>query len=106
MTAATWALFAYVIGVGLMGSERLPAPLDILWSWMLHWLVAAWVSDAQRRGVRLWYDSDSFLTFLWPVLGPVYLFKTRGVRAFIPIGWFIGMWVVAFAVAWVWEALS
>jgi len=51
--------------------------------------IALWIlADAQRRGRPMPYDADSFLYFAWPVLAPVYLFKTRGWGAFAVLGWF------------------
>src|SRR5688500_2288473 len=60
-------------------------------------IVCAWVlADARERGRRLWYDYDSVLFFLWPVVAPIYLFQTRGVRAFIPLLIFIVILAVAY----------
>ncbi len=41
------------------------------------------------------YDFDSFIFFLWPLAAPVYLFRTRGWRAFGPIGLFVALSIVA-----------
>jgi hypothetical protein len=37
--------------------------------------------------------NDKF--FAWPVVVPVYLFQTRGLRAFITLLWFAGIWIGA-----------
>ena len=40
-------------------------------------------------------DFDSFLYFAWPVMVPVYLFQTRGLRAFLTLLCFAGIWLLA-----------
>jgi hypothetical protein len=35
-----------------------------------------------------------FVFFCWPIVAPVYLFQTRGARAFITLLCFIGIWVL------------
>jgi hypothetical protein len=35
-----------------------------------------------------------FVFFCWPIVAPVYLFQTRGVRAFITVLSFIGIWLL------------
>ena len=49
--------------------------------------IALWVlADSRRRGQSLHYDAGSFIYFAWPVLAPIYLFSTRGWRAFAALG--------------------
>jgi len=67
---------------------------------LLHWamalVIANWViRDAQKRGRPLCYDYGMFLFFAWPIVAPVYLFQTRGVRAFLTLLWFIAILLVA-----------
>ena len=63
-------------------------------------VVSSWVvADARKRGRRLCYDFDSFVYFAWPVVVPVYLFQTRGARAFLTLLCFAGIWLVAAVVA-------
>ena len=48
--------------------------------------VSLWVrSDAVARGKRPPYDFDSLMFFLWVIAAPVYLFRTRGLRALGPL---------------------
>ena len=62
----------------------------------LPFIVASWVmADARKRGRQLCYDYDSFVYFMWPVIAPVYLFQTRGVRAFLTLLCFAGIWLIA-----------
>jgi hypothetical protein len=72
----------------LAGNVALPV---VLTSWVM--------ADARKRGRRLDYDYDSFVYFAWPLLVPVYLFQTRGVRAFLTLLWFGGIWLCAAFVA-------
>jgi hypothetical protein len=57
------------------------------------------IADARKRGRRLCYDFDSFVFFIWPIIVPVYLFQTRGVRAFLTLLCFAGICVVAMLAA-------
>jgi len=41
------------------------------------------------------YDYDSFVFFVWPLIAPVYLFQTRGTRAFLTLLCFAGLCIVA-----------
>jgi hypothetical protein len=64
-------------------------------------VMASWVlADAHKRGRRLCYDFDSLVFFFWPVIIPVYLFQTRGVRAFLTLLSFAGICAVAVLAAW------
>ena len=59
-------------------------------------VIANWViRDARKRGRPLCYDYGMFLFFAWPIVAPVYLFQTRGVRAFLTLLWFIAILLVA-----------
>jgi hypothetical protein len=67
----------------------LPAILALVAVYLLPASIALWtVADAQERGRSMSYDFGSFIFFLWPLLAPIYLFQTRGVRASGPIGLF------------------
>jgi hypothetical protein len=44
-------------------------------------------------------DSDVFAIFAWPVVVPIYLFRTRGFRAFLTLLCFAGTWLVAMIAA-------
>ena len=58
--------------------------------------MAMWVfADARRRQHTLPFDFGAFVFFFWPVVVPAYLFKTRGLRAFATIGWFLLLWFTA-----------
>jgi hypothetical protein len=59
----------------------------VLTGWLL--------SDARRRGRQLCYDFDTFIFFAWPILLPVYLFQTRGWRAFLTLLYFGSIWGLA-----------
>jgi len=58
--------------------------------------IALWVqADVQRRGQKVPYDFDSLVFALWPFIAPIYLFRTRGWRAFGPIGCFLSVVIAA-----------
>jgi hypothetical protein len=68
--------------------------------YILALLMCAWVqADAREKRRRLCYDYDTFTFFAWPILTPIYLFQTRGLRAFIPILIFIILWIATLALA-------
>ena len=47
----------------------------------------------------LCYDYDSFVYFAWPIVAPIYLFQTRGVRAFLTLLCFAGISLAATSIA-------
>ena len=58
--------------------------------------IALWVlADARQRRRPVPYDFGSFVFFTWPVLVPIYLFRTRGWRAFAALGWFLLLYLAA-----------
>ncbi len=115
MNAPTLMLWRYAAAVGVASAlvpddAELPKLADLAASYAFPFIVAAWVmSDARNRGRQLCYDYDSFVFFAWPVVVPVYLFQTRGARAFLTLLWaaVIGLFagLAAFVVTFVQEFL-
>lgn len=96
MLAPTLTLGFCVVafGIALAASPEnvLPARADLASRFAFPLVVASWVmADARRRGRRLCHDYDSFVFFVWPILVPIYLFQTRGVRAFLTLLCFAGI---------------
>jgi hypothetical protein len=59
-------------------------------------IMASWVlADARRRRQKLPYDFGSFVFFAWPVVVPIYLFATRGWRAFGTLGLYFLIYLAA-----------
>jgi len=78
----------------------LPKRADLVSRAVLPLVIASWVmADARKRGRRLCYDYDSFVFFAWPVVLPVYLFQTRGARAFLTLLCFAGICLIALLAA-------
>ena len=74
----------------------LPKQAELAASVGLPFVVALWVmADARKRGRQLCYDYDSFVYFAWFLVVPVYLFQTRGARAFLTLMCFAGIWLIA-----------
>lgn len=48
--------------------------------------------DMRLRGYHPAFDSRTFLFVAWPVVGPYYLFRTRGRMAFVPIAGFVALY--------------
>ena len=86
-TAAGRAAYLAVNGQDSVGSAFL---LQFAFTIILSSWVAA---DARGRGCSLCYDFDSFIFFAWPIALPCYLFQTRGLRAFLGLLCFAGLWL-------------
>jgi hypothetical protein len=55
-----------------------------------------WVlSDARQHNHSLPYDFSFFVFFAWPLVVPIYLFSTRGWRAFATLGLFVLLYLAA-----------
>src|ERR1043166_3152871 len=80
-----------------IGEPRgLPAICAVAANYLMAGSVALWIQiDAYERGRSPAYDFDTLVFILWPVVGPVYLFRTRGASAFGPLCAFIGVTALA-----------
>jgi hypothetical protein len=100
----TISLWAYALGYTFVPHQN--NPCEPLWNIILPWLIAEWIlADARQRRLHLWYDTDTFLFHLWGILPLIYLFKTRRLRAFVPIACFIGIWIGAFTIVFTVDAI-
>lgn len=62
----------------------------LLSSFLLANTVALWVvADARSRRIDLPWDGGTFVFFTWPLFAPIYLLRTRGWRAIVPLAWFV-----------------
>jgi hypothetical protein len=99
MTAPTLMLWFCAVAFGIasaIGPDGMPKRAELVSSVVLPLVIASWVmADARKRGRPLCYDYDSFVYFAWPVVVPLYLFQTRGVRAFLTLLCFAGIWLIA-----------
>lgn len=85
---------AFGISHGAAPDGELSKRADLAFGVALPLVIASWVTaDARKRGRDLCYDYDSFVFFL-PYIVPIYLFQTRGVRAFLTLLSFAGIWLV------------
>src|SRR4051794_6769649 len=96
-TVMLWVYaLAFAIGTAVTAGGELPVRAAIASQVAMSLILGWWVeADARKRGRRLCYDYGSFVYFLWPVVVPVYLFRTRGLHAFITLLCFAGIWAVA-----------
>lgn len=63
------------------------AIMSLLASYILASELSLWIqADALQRGIAIAYDFDSLFFLLWPFAALVYLFRTRGWDAIVPIG--------------------
>ena len=101
IAAPTLMLWVFAAAVGIasgMGADGtgMPKRAELVSSVAWPFLAASWVmADARRLRRQLCYDYDSFLYFAWPILVPVYLFQTRGVRALLTLLCFAAIWLIA-----------
>ena len=101
MTGPTLMLWLFAVAFGVasaIGADGagMPKRAELVSSVAWPFIVASWVmADARKRGRQLCYDYDSFVYFMWPVVVPVYLFQTRGVRALLTLLCFAGIWLIA-----------
>ena len=94
-TSAAYQLYRFV------GQPNgLPAIFALAAYYLLPAIIVLWVA-ADAREHRHWrlYDFGSFVFFLWPVIAPIYLFQTRGLRALSTIGVFLAVFLAAMAFA-------
>lgn len=83
----SWLAMALVNAFEARGAN--PNIVDYVGAVLGPLVLVNWVcADASIRGQKFCYDFDSFLFFAWPVLGPLYLFRTRGWRALLTLLWF------------------
>jgi len=83
-----WFCAAALGGASALGPEHawLPWHAFLLWKIAFSLAVAGWViEDARKNGETLCYDYDTLVYFFWPIVVPVYLFRTRGLKAFLTL---------------------
>ena len=91
-TTAALAFHEFIGGPG-----GLPVVCAIAANYLMPASIALWIQiDAHERGRRVAYDFDTLSFILWPIVAPVYLFRTRGVGAFGPLAAFVGVMVLAY----------
>ena len=78
-------------------STSLSAIAAVLNAYLIPASIALWIhADARRRPQRsLPYDFAALVFFMWPIAAPIYLFRTRGLRAFGPIAIFVLLMLAA-----------
>lgn len=68
----------------------LPFSFELISRLGIAWTVWWWLrNDSRRLGIGWILDLGFFLYLAWPFILPYHLFKTRGLKAFIPILAFI-----------------
>lgn len=92
VTTPTLLLYVFLIIMqfagGLYAASNLEPPpaYTFLYPLGFIWIIGWWlVRDSQKRGVKWVFDMGLFLYIAWPFVMPYYLFKTRGVKAFLTI---------------------
>jgi hypothetical protein len=105
VTSPTALLYIFLVvtqiigGVYLSRAAELPPAYTFLYPLGLLWSVGWWMQkDSRKHGVAWVYDMGLFLYIAWPFIMPYYLFQTRGVKAFLTILIFGGVYLGAVAV--------
>src|ERR1043165_2038259 len=81
---------AWGISAGLRSDGVPPERARFAGSVAFSLIMASWViADARKRQKRLCYDYDSFVYFAWPIVVPIYLIQTRGLRALLTLLCFV-----------------
>jgi hypothetical protein len=80
-------------GIYLAYGIEPPPGYDLIRLVGIIWILGWWLrQDLVKHKVGWPLDLGMFLQIGWPAVVPYYLFRTRGVRAFIPIGIFVTMY--------------
>ena len=100
MVTPTLMLWLYAIAFGVACSVSPGGAIswraDLISRLALALVITSWAtSDARKRGRILCYDYDSFVFFAWPIVVPIYLFQTRGLRALLTLLCFAGICLAA-----------
>ena len=102
ISAPTVLLCAFVIisqvANGLyLSSEIEPPPIfTFLRVLMFLWIIGWWLQRDSRKYNFNWVlDLGLFLYVAWPIIMPYYLLRTRGLKGFIPILVFSGIYLGA-----------
>ena len=92
LTAIRQGTGAFYSGAEIEESAAFELVYAVLWIWVIGWWL---MKDAWQS--RTWppYCVGVLLVTAWPLVLIYYLFKTRRVRALIPIGIFLGVNVAA-----------
>jgi hypothetical protein len=81
---------------GLGSPPGVAAFVEVLASMLFPSVVGLWLlADARQRHRSLPYDFGSFVFFAWMLVVPIYLFSTRGWRAFVTLGYFALLYLAA-----------
>ena len=87
----TWFFWVFFFCLGLRSGReaemsQMSPRAELLASLAFSLLVALWWgADARRREREMGYGFPALVFLLWPIFAPVYLFQTRGARAFLSL---------------------
>ncbi len=95
-------IFVYNFGIGLYSAGGIePSPtFEFLYSVAFLWAVVWWLrAEPRASAVKLVYCPGVLVGAGWMIIIPYHLFKTRGLRALIPLGALIGSFLAAHILA-------
>lgn len=87
----TWFFWIFFLVVGFMNGRaeetgQISKSADLVATFTFPFIVALWVGhDARRHQRPLGYGYTALVFFLWPILAPIYLFQTRGIKAILTL---------------------
>lgn len=80
------AVTQFASGIYLASEVEPPPAFTLLYPFAFLWVIGWWLMrDSRERAVKWVFDLGLFLYIAWPFVMPYYLFKTRGVRAFVTL---------------------
>lgn len=96
----TWYFWIYFICVGFAAGRETDTALmskrvELVSGLTFALMAAMWVAtDARRRQRAMGYGFPALVFLFWRVFAPIYLFQTRGARAWVSL---LGFLAIAFA---------
>lgn len=95
MTFVAFSQMAY--GLLIYGGQEPSGGFRLLSYLILFSMMGFWLEkDSRQYNVDWVFDMGFFLYVAWPLIVPIYLFKTRGLRAFVNILGFLGLYLGAY----------
>jgi len=93
-----YALLANILNVLYFAYGFQPSPFYEALSALGFWGILCWWlrADSKKFGYTWFLDIGFFVYVAWVLIIPYYLFKTRGVRAFITMLLFAGIFIAAY----------
>jgi hypothetical protein len=85
-SVGSWFIAAHSLGT--------PGSAELLWTFEFRLVLAWWVRiDRRIRGFSVPFEFDAFVFFVWPLIVPYYLYRTRGMRGLFLVACIYGLYL-------------